>query len=77
MNSKDGHQKSPLKPSFFFKSPVRATGVLMFERYQVWKSKTPGELVDELARKMVDIRCTRAYYDEGSKYRYGGVGPLG
>ena len=32
----------------------------LFERYQVWKSKTPGELVDELARKMVDIRYTRA-----------------
>ena len=48
----------------------------LFERYQVWKSKTPGELVDELARKMVDIRCTRAYCDEESEYGYGGVGPL-
>ena len=30
MNSKDGHKKSSLKPSFFFKSPVRATGDLMW-----------------------------------------------
>ena len=49
----------------------------LFEKYQVWNSKTPGEMVKELAEKIIEVRYERADRDEEPKYGYGGIGPWG
>lgn len=55
-------------------SEIKKTSSDKYRKYQLWNSKTPGDLVKELATKMHDVRYERAFEDTPCKYGPGGYG---
>ena len=55
-------------------SEIKRTSSDKYRKYQIWNSKTPGDLIKELAKKMHDVRYQRAFEDTPCKYGPGGYG---